>query len=181
MAAVDVGPLLLTFLSPTAQPEHFVPQSPATGSTIARPIARNGAPGAFTIAAATVAAVGLSARSRRRGHDRLGRRAISVEEYRRTKDYGVDDYIREYEIVVFGSACPYCKRAVAALQDAGYNVKNVGCVKGTQLRAELDGVTGSSSVPKVFVKGTLIGGCDDGAMGGVIKCLENGKIAELLA
>jgi len=42
--------------------------------------------------------------------------------------------------------------------------------------------TGKKSAPAVFVKGTYIGGCNDGTepWHGVLPCLESGKLKEML-
>mmetsp|Transcript_18621 Transcript_18621/g.41866 ORF Transcript_18621/g.41866 Transcript_18621/m.41866 type:complete len:187 (+) Transcript_18621:103-663(+) len=178
------APSLLRFWSPVLQPGHSVHQSLATGSSLQQRSSGRQASGACVFAAAAVAVLGRLVRTtqQRRRRDRTVTAAVDVQEYLRTKDYGVEEYLREYEVIAFiASACPYCKKAVGALQDAGYNVKTVDCIKGTKIRADVESFTGSSSVPKVFVKGTFIGGCNDGGLGGVMECLDNGKIAELLA
>eukprot|EP00427_Karlodinium_veneficum_P017250 CAMPEP_0169129018 /NCGR_PEP_ID=MMETSP1015-20121227/36896_1 /TAXON_ID=342587 /ORGANISM="Karlodinium micrum, Strain CCMP2283" /LENGTH=113 /DNA_ID=CAMNT_0009192997 /DNA_START=267 /DNA_END=608 /DNA_ORIENTATION=+ len=86
--------------------------------------------------------------------------------------------IQANEIVIFSShACPYCRIAIAAMREAGYepSIVKVGYTQRQALAARY----GSTSVPKVFVKGHFVGGCNDGGMGGVLPMLENGKFAEL--
>merc|ERR1712008_429543 len=93
----------------------------------------------------------------------------------------VDEYIEDNDMVAFVTGpCPFCRQAMRALEDAGYRPTRVECPKGSKIRKELEKNTGSSSVPKVYVKGNFIGGCNDGGMGGVMANLSNGKIAELM-
>ncbi|CAK9065850.1 Glutaredoxin-1 (Glutathione-dependent oxidoreductase 1), partial [Durusdinium trenchii] len=92
----------------------------------------------------------------------------------------VDEYIAEHEVIAFISpTCPYCKDAVASLTDAGYPPFIVEV--DPALRSELAAKTNSTSVPKVWIKGNFIGGCNDGGMGGVKPLLRNGKIKELMS
>eukprot|EP00747_Dinoflagellata_sp_TGD_P000097 gnl/TRDRNA2_/TRDRNA2_100121_c0_seq1.p1 gnl/TRDRNA2_/TRDRNA2_100121_c0~~gnl/TRDRNA2_/TRDRNA2_100121_c0_seq1.p1 ORF type:complete len:148 (+),score=33.90 gnl/TRDRNA2_/TRDRNA2_100121_c0_seq1:201-644(+) len=91
----------------------------------------------------------------------------------------VDGVISSDDMVVFSmNGCPFCEKAIAALQDAGYAPTVVVC-DSTQ-RQWLASKCGSKSVPKVFVKGQFVGGCNDGGLGGVLPLLSNGKIKELM-
>ena len=49
-----------------------------------------------------------------------------------------------------------------------------------ELKQALRQRTGESSVPQVFVKGTFIGGCNDGGLGGTLLLLKNGKLKEMM-
>eukprot|EP00933_Yihiella_yeosuensis_P026027 TRINITY_DN20215_c0_g1_i1.p1 TRINITY_DN20215_c0_g1~~TRINITY_DN20215_c0_g1_i1.p1 ORF type:complete len:208 (+),score=32.46 TRINITY_DN20215_c0_g1_i1:83-625(+) len=118
--------------------------------------------------------LGLGAASTRR---QGGSRTVSRVQQR----CSVDEYIAENEIVAFiSSACPFCQRAVKELRNAGYEPKVVECPKGSSVRTALQEKTNSSSVPKVWIKGNFIGGCNDGGLGGVVPCLNNGKIKEIM-
>mmetsp|Transcript_5677 Transcript_5677/g.10162 ORF Transcript_5677/g.10162 Transcript_5677/m.10162 type:complete len:164 (-) Transcript_5677:185-676(-) len=94
----------------------------------------------------------------------------------------VDEYIAENDVVVFMTpTCPFCQMAVQALTEAGYPPVTVEVAPGSELRSELQEKTNSSSVPKVWVKGNFVGGCNDGGMGGVKPLLRSGKIQELMS
>lgn len=93
---------------------------------------------------------------------------------------GVQQQICDNDIVVFASSgCPFCTEAIDSLKAAGYSpvVVEVGSAQKRVLADKF----GSRSVPKVFVKGQFVGGCNDGGMGGVLPLLKNGKIAGLMA
>lgn len=92
----------------------------------------------------------------------------------------VEGLISTKDIVVFSSpTCPFCRQAIQALEDAGFAPTVVDASPAQ--RAALAAKCGSSSVPKVFVRGQFIGGCNDGGMGGVLPLLRSGKIKELLS
>eukprot|EP00442_Polarella_glacialis_P038485 CAMPEP_0115090390 /NCGR_PEP_ID=MMETSP0227-20121206/25387_1 /TAXON_ID=89957 /ORGANISM="Polarella glacialis, Strain CCMP 1383" /LENGTH=201 /DNA_ID=CAMNT_0002481499 /DNA_START=75 /DNA_END=680 /DNA_ORIENTATION=- len=93
----------------------------------------------------------------------------------------MEEEVSGNDMVAFiSSACPYCRQAVQALKDAGFTPKVIEAGKGSAIRKELESKTGSSSVPKVWVKGNFVGGCNDGGLGGVLPLLKNGKIQELM-
>mmetsp|Transcript_9578 Transcript_9578/g.19281 ORF Transcript_9578/g.19281 Transcript_9578/m.19281 type:complete len:97 (-) Transcript_9578:135-425(-) len=91
----------------------------------------------------------------------------------------IEDTIAQNDMVVFSSStCPFCSKALGALKESGYEPLVIEA-DGDQ-RKELAAKCGSTSVPKVFVKGNFIGGCNDGGMGGTLPLLQNGKIKELM-
>merc|ERR1712232_233502 len=90
----------------------------------------------------------------------------------------LDRYICDNDLVVFMSKnCPSCKKAISALEEAGYSPELVEVSKA--LTPKLIEKTGNAEVPKVWMKGNYVGGCNAGGRGGVLPLLENGKIAEL--
>mmetsp|Transcript_69431 Transcript_69431/g.111933 ORF Transcript_69431/g.111933 Transcript_69431/m.111933 type:complete len:96 (+) Transcript_69431:72-359(+) len=90
----------------------------------------------------------------------------------------IDQTIADNDMVVFSSSsCPYCVKAIAALKSAGFEPVVVEAFERSTLAAKCGG---STSVPKAFVKGQFIGGCNDGGLGGVLPSLANGKIKELM-
>mmetsp|Transcript_71237 Transcript_71237/g.159479 ORF Transcript_71237/g.159479 Transcript_71237/m.159479 type:complete len:97 (+) Transcript_71237:99-389(+) len=92
----------------------------------------------------------------------------------------IDETIATNDMVVFSSStCPFCVKALGALKHAGFEPLVVEA-DGNQ-RKELAEKYGSTSVPKVFVKGNFVGGCNDGGMGGALPLLANGKIKELMS
>mmetsp|Transcript_119153 Transcript_119153/g.371199 ORF Transcript_119153/g.371199 Transcript_119153/m.371199 type:complete len:161 (+) Transcript_119153:391-873(+) len=92
----------------------------------------------------------------------------------------VEQTIAQNDMVVYASStCPFCEMALGALKEAGYDplvIETTGVA-----RNELAAKYGSSSVPKVFVKGKFVGGCNDGGMGGTLPLLQSGKIKELMS
>mmetsp|Transcript_50779 Transcript_50779/g.118133 ORF Transcript_50779/g.118133 Transcript_50779/m.118133 type:complete len:98 (-) Transcript_50779:148-441(-) len=91
----------------------------------------------------------------------------------------VKEQIEAADMIAFvTSTCPFCIKALAALKEAGYEPTVVQA--DYFVKKELSEIAGSTSVPKVWVKGEFIGGCNDGGLGGVMPCLESGKIKELM-
>lgn len=95
----------------------------------------------------------------------------------------VDEAITSKPVVIFSkSYCPYCKKAKSLLLDT---VKvpqdNINIIEiedrpdMTEIQARLKDITGALSVPRVFIKGKSIGGCDD-----LFKIHGSGELANLL-
>ena len=94
---------------------------------------------------------------------------------------GVSGMIAAHDVVIFSSSsCPFCQRAIAALQEKGIEFTVIDATPS--IRDELFTLTGKTSVPSGWVKGVYIGGCNDGPEDwmGILPCLNSGKIAELL-
>ena len=73
----------------------------------------------------------------------------------------VDELIARTDVVLFvSSSCPFCKQAVAALDAAG--VAHTVIERTSVITAALMSKTGTTSVPSAWVKGTYVGGCNDG-------------------
>eukprot|EP00667_Euglena_gracilis_P022152 EG_transcript_24560 len=91
----------------------------------------------------------------------------------------LDQHLRSADIVVFSTPwCPYCKEAVAALKQHGLEPKVVMVEGG--LVDELIAHTNCTSVPQVFVRGSFVGGCYDGGLGGVVPLLRSGQLQAML-
>jgi len=104
----------------------------------------------------------------------------SVEDEEEEVDFSVKGRIASNDVLVFiTSWCGYCKTAVKALKQAGYEPETVD-VEAEDCKAELKRITGKSSIPQVFCKGQFIGGCNDGGLGGVLPCVRNGKIKSIM-
>ena len=91
--------------------------------------------------------------------------------------------INSADVVVFSASwCGYCRRALAALKEAGLRPKvlDIDTIPSS-LRSSLRETVGKTSVPQIFVKGSHIGGCNDGGMGGVLPSLRNGTVQRLMA
>lgn len=73
--------------------------------------------------------------------------------------------------------CPYCIRAKSLLDSKGVNYENIDLSKELpQVRTELTELTGSRTVPQIFINDQFVGGCDD------IHALDReGKLDQLLA
>lgn len=93
----------------------------------------------------------------------------------------IESVIAENIIVVFSdSGCPYCQDAIRALKAAG---KEFTLIEATrEQRQALKTKTNVSSVPSIWVKGTYVGGCNDGPESwmGIKKMLNSGKLEEML-
>uniref|UniRef100_A0A7S4RPL5 Glutaredoxin domain-containing protein n=1 Tax=Alexandrium monilatum TaxID=311494 RepID=A0A7S4RPL5_9DINO len=178
LAFLPVGSVLVS------QPGVAPPALRATAARGAGATAGAGAqasslPSALAAGAAVATALAAASAARRRTRASIPR--PRVQRLALDEDSTVEDYIKECEMVAFVMPpCPFCARAVKALKDAGFSPTEVQVPKGSALRKELESMTGSSSVPKVWVKGEFVGGCNDGGLGGVMPLLKNGKIAELM-
>ncbi|RWS12575.1 glutaredoxin-1 protein-like protein [Dinothrombium tinctorium] len=94
----------------------------------------------------------------------------------------VDTTINKYKVAVFSkSYCPYCRRAKEII--TGYPLKpgvlevveiekRPDC---SQIQAYLKSLTGASTVPRIFVNGAFVGGCDD-----LTKIHETGEFEQML-
>jgi glutaredoxin len=84
------------------------------------------------------------------------------------------------DVVMFSlDGCPFCKKAEEALADANIKFKRVEI---GPFKAALKDKTGKTSAPSTWVKGTYVGGCNDGVESwhGVIPMLASGKMSEML-
>ena len=57
--------------------------------------------------------------------------------------------------------CPYCDEAKSILDSFNLEYEEVQVQKDSHLRILLREVTGSETLPQIFIEGELIGGCDD--------------------
>lgn len=82
------------------------------------------------------------------------------------------------KVVIYTTpTCPYCIRAKSLLDSKGVNYENIDLSKELpQVRTELTELTGSRTVPQIFINDQFVGGCDD------IHALDReGKLDQLLA
>ena len=76
--------------------------------------------------------------------------------------------------VVKTSACPHCRRAEAALREAGIAFVEIDASDAEGVvRDAASAVSGMRTVPQVFVGGACVGGADD-----TIAAIESGELAE---
>lgn len=77
----------------------------------------------------------------------------------------VKDMIHDKTVIVFSKTfCPYCRKVKNLLDElnAKYEVVELDRRKdGKKLQAVLGKMTGATSVPRVFIMGEFIGGCDE--------------------
>lgn len=59
------------------------------------------------------------------------------------------------------SWCPYCGRAKALLRGKGVQWTERDIEADPQAREAMVEASGRTSVPQIFINGTLVGGCDD--------------------
>merc|ERR1719198_2853457 len=83
------------------------------------------------------------------------------------------------------STCPFCLRAKDILrQDYGVEVEVYECdlePEGNAVRAELGRRTGRTSMPSTWLgSDVLLGGCNDGGLGGVATLDKEGRLQSLL-
>lgn len=92
----------------------------------------------------------------------------------------LESVIASADVVFFDlPSCPFCRRAEAALRSKGIDFKTVPIL---EYKAGLKQRTGKGSAPSVWIKGTYVGGCNDGAepWHGVLPMLASGKFEEML-
>jgi monothiol glutaredoxin len=74
--------------------------------------------------------------------------------------------IAEHEVILFmkgtpdAPACGFSARTVAALQDLEVPFAAVDVLVDPRIRAELSAISNWPTIPQLFARGELIGGCD---------------------
>ncbi|MEA2470014.1 MAG: monothiol glutaredoxin [Thermoleophilaceae bacterium] len=72
-------------------------------------------------------------------------------------------------------ACGFSMRTSAALNSLGVRYAALDILPDPRIRQELSGISNWPTIPQLFVKGKLVGGCDI-----VMEMYEDGELAELL-
>jgi len=89
--------------------------------------------------------------------------------------------IRENEVILFmkgtpeAPACGFSARTVGALQALDVRFAAVDILPDPRIRQELSALSQWPTIPQLFVRGELVGGCDI-----VTEMFETGELAELL-
>ena len=89
--------------------------------------------------------------------------------------------IDENEVMLFMKgtpdqpACGFSMRASAALNALGVQYAALDILPDPRIRQELSGISNWPTIPQLFVKGELVGGCDI-----VTEMYESGELAEAL-
>jgi monothiol glutaredoxin len=93
----------------------------------------------------------------------------------------IADAIRDHEVIVFMKgtperpACGFSARTVAALDAIGKEFAAVDILPDPRIRQELSALSNWPTIPQLFVKGELIGGCDI-----VTEMYESGELAQVM-
>jgi monothiol glutaredoxin len=72
-------------------------------------------------------------------------------------------------------ACGFSMRTSGALNQLGVRYAALDILPDPRIRQELSGISDWPTIPQLFVKGKLVGGCDI-----VMEMFEDGELAELL-
>lgn len=95
-------------------------------------------------------------------------------------DVLVNQLIQDNKVAVFSKTyCPYCKKTKALFTELKepFAVMELDVEEGGEAVQEyIKSTYGHRTVPAVFIKGNLLGGCDD-----TVGAHKSGKLAELLA
>jgi monothiol glutaredoxin len=93
----------------------------------------------------------------------------------------IEAAIAENEVILFmkgnpeAPACGFSARTVAALQATGSPFAAVDILPDPRIRQELSELSNWPTIPQLFVRGELIGGCDI-----VCEMYESGELAQAL-
>ncbi len=93
----------------------------------------------------------------------------------------IEQAIGEHELILFMKGtpeqprCGFSARTVAVLEALGTPFAAVDILPDPRIRAELSGISGWPTIPQLFHKGELVGGCDI-----VTEMYETGELAEQL-
>jgi monothiol glutaredoxin len=93
----------------------------------------------------------------------------------------IAEAIRDHEVILFMKGtperpmCGFSARTVAALDSLGREFAAVDVLPDPRIRQELSALSNWPTIPQLFVKGELVGGCDI-----VTEMYESGELAQLL-
>ena len=93
----------------------------------------------------------------------------------------IAEAIRDNEVILFMKGtpeqpmCGFSARAAGVLQATGVPFAAVDILPDPRIRQELSGLSNWPTIPQLFVKGELVGGCDI-----VVEMYESGELAETL-
>jgi monothiol glutaredoxin len=89
--------------------------------------------------------------------------------------------IDDHDVILFmkgtpdAPACGFSARTVGALKTLGAPFAAVDILPDPRIRQELSAISSWPTIPQLFVKGELVGGCDI-----VTEMFENGELAQTL-
>ena len=93
----------------------------------------------------------------------------------------ISEAIREHEVILFMKGtperpmCGFSARTVAALDSLGREFAAVDVLPDPRIRQELSAISNWPTIPQLFVKGELVGGCDI-----ITEMYESGELASVL-
>ena len=93
----------------------------------------------------------------------------------------IDEAIRDNEVILFMKGtpeqpmCGFSARTAAALQAVGKPFAAVDVLPDPRIRQELSAISEWPTIPQLFVKGELVGGCDI-----ITEMYETGELHETL-
>ena len=93
----------------------------------------------------------------------------------------INEAIAEHDVILFMKGtperpmCGFSARTVAALEALGRPFAAVDVLPDPRIRQELSAISNWPTIPQLFVKGELIGGCDI-----VSEMYESGELAQTL-
>ena len=93
----------------------------------------------------------------------------------------IQEAISEHDVLLFMKgtpeqpACGFSARTVAALEAVGAPFAAVDILPDPRIRQELSGISNWPTIPQLFVRGELVGGCDI-----VTEMYETGELAGAL-
>jgi len=105
---------------------------------------------------------------------------MSNIEHNQIRD-AIGQAISEHETILFmkgtpeAPACGFSARTVAALQSLQAPFAAVDVLPDPRIREELSAISQWPTIPQLFVKGELVGGCDI-----VLEMYESGELAQAL-
>jgi monothiol glutaredoxin len=105
---------------------------------------------------------------------------MSDTEHNQIRD-AIGQAISEHETILFmkgtpeAPACGFSARTVAALQSLQAPFAAVDVLPDPRIREELSAISQWPTIPQLFVKGELVGGCDI-----VLEMYESGELAQAL-
>jgi monothiol glutaredoxin len=93
----------------------------------------------------------------------------------------ISEAIREHEVILFMKGtperpmCGFSARTVAALDALGREFAAVDVLPDPRIRQELSALSNWPTIPQLFVKGELVGGCDI-----ITEMYDSGELAQVL-
>jgi monothiol glutaredoxin len=93
----------------------------------------------------------------------------------------IQEAISEHEVILFmkgtpeAPRCGFSARTVATLEALGAQFAAVDILPDPRIRQELSGLSNWPTIPQLFVKGELVGGCDI-----VTEMYETGELAQVI-
>ncbi|MGH2969671.1 MAG: Grx4 family monothiol glutaredoxin [Solirubrobacteraceae bacterium] len=93
----------------------------------------------------------------------------------------IQEAIADHDVILFMKGtpeqprCGFSARTAAALEALGTEYAAVDILPDPRIRAELSAISNWPTIPQLFVKGELVGGCDI-----VTEMYESGELAQAL-